>query len=478
MNTKKRTIWVLIASVFLAASTAAIALGQTGSGSLSGYITDSQGGRLPGVTVTATSPALIGSAVAVTDGEGYYRVINLPPGTYTITAELQGFATSRHEGILLRAGVNFQVNAELAVAGVSETVTVQAESPMLEVASPSNVLNIEGDFQRELPLQSRRYWSDFLELAPGVISKEFDDGSGRRTYYSHGTMHNAHVTQLDGMMAAGYNDMQLAKIGMPSDLIADTQVKSGGVGASDPTTNAMVMNIITKSGGNSLSGSVTYDLQPFSWNGDNTGEGETPTISKINQLDLSIGGPIVRDRVWFFGAFRYANYEYGISRTEQQVNNLQSYFPDKALFNNTSNAKYPFAKITAKLGNNHVLTGDYQYDRTKLTRMLSYHYDPIRFEQFGGSLLGGKLVSTFGSDVTTNFAASYNNKGGADHGAFGDVGSGPNVVIHPAAFEQAGKVLGTGEDLRGRQRVYSQPGAFLAVHGSRRSDVVQGLSLD
>ncbi len=442
MSMKRKMNWGLVASVFLAASTATIALAQTGSGSLSGYVSDSQGGRLPGVTITATSPALIGSAVAVTDGEGYYRVINLPPGTYTITAELQGFATSRREGILLRAGVNFQVNAALEVAGVSETVTVKAESPMLEVASPTTMLNVEGDFQRELPLQGRRLWSDFLEVTPGVLQVPFDDGSGRMVYYSHGTMHNAHVTELDGMLAAGYNDMQLAKIAMPNDLIADTQVKSGGIAASEPTTNSMVLNVITKSGGNSLSGSAAYVLQPFAWNGDNTGEGATPTIQKINQLDLSLGGPIVRDKVWFFGAFRYADYAIGISRTEQQVNNVQSYFPDKPLFNNTSNAKYPFAKITAKLGDNHVLTGDYQYDRTKLTRNLQYHYDPIRFEQFGGSLFGAKLVSTFGSDVTTNFVASYNNKGGAN--VLSSDFSGPNIVIHPGAFEQAGRIIGTG----------------------------------
>src|SRR5262245_1002162 len=187
-----RTSLTWLVLFFLTASTTAA---QTGQGSLRGYIKDESGGALPGVTVTATSAALIQPTTAVTDAEGYYRLINLPPGTYTLVAELTGFATHRHEGVLLQAGANFQVDATMKIGTLQETVTVAGESPMLEVSKPSNILNISGEFQRELPIQARRNWSDFLEITPGVHSRPFDDGSGRMVYFGHATEHFAHVVQ-------------------------------------------------------------------------------------------------------------------------------------------------------------------------------------------------------------------------------------------------------------------------------------------
>ena len=166
---------VLILTVLSALPAAA----QTTGSSLRGYVKDEQGGALPGVTVTATSPDMISPATGVTDGEGYYRLINLPPGTYTITAELAGFSIFKREEILLRAAVNFQVDIAMKIGTLSETVTVSGESPMLEVSKPGNVLNIDGEFQKAMPLAARRNWTDFLEQTPGVHSRPFDDGSGR-----------------------------------------------------------------------------------------------------------------------------------------------------------------------------------------------------------------------------------------------------------------------------------------------------------
>jgi hypothetical protein len=129
---------------------------QTGQGSLRGYVRDAQGGALPGVTVTATSPDAIRPVSATTDSEGYYRLTNLPPGTYSLTAELTGFSTFKREGVLLRAGANFQVDIELPLGTLQETITVTGDTPMLEVAKPGNVLNIDGEFQKELPIDRSR----------------------------------------------------------------------------------------------------------------------------------------------------------------------------------------------------------------------------------------------------------------------------------------------------------------------------------
>src|SRR5262245_32574431 len=128
--------------VVLVLNAPALVSAQTGQGSLRGYVRDGQGGALPGVTITATSTELLRPVTAVTNDEGYYRLINLPPGTYVLTAELTGFSTFKREGILLRAGATFAVDVELALGTLQETVTVAGDSPMVEVLRPGNVLNI------------------------------------------------------------------------------------------------------------------------------------------------------------------------------------------------------------------------------------------------------------------------------------------------------------------------------------------------
>ena len=91
---------------------------------------------------------------------------------------------------------------------------------MLEVSNPSNVLNISGEFQREMPIQARRNWSDFLEITPGVHSRPFDDGSGRMVYFGHSTEHFAHVVQLEGAIASNYQDAQITYVAMGADMVA------------------------------------------------------------------------------------------------------------------------------------------------------------------------------------------------------------------------------------------------------------------
>src|SRR5262249_38606974 len=141
-----RVLIVSLSAVVLFSAVPARA--QTGEGSLRGYIKDQQSGVLPGVTVTATSPELLAPVAAVTDSAGYYRLNNLPPGTYTLSAELTGFAIYKREGILMRAGTTFSVDIEMTLSSVQESVTVAGDSPMIETAKPTSTLNIEGELLR------------------------------------------------------------------------------------------------------------------------------------------------------------------------------------------------------------------------------------------------------------------------------------------------------------------------------------------
>jgi len=118
---------LITVSLVVVLAMSAVATAQTGAGSLRGYITDEQGGALPGVTVTARSEVLIQPVSAVTDAEGYYRLINLGPGTYEVSADLAGFAAFNRQGILLRGGANFQVDITMKLASLSESISVAGE---------------------------------------------------------------------------------------------------------------------------------------------------------------------------------------------------------------------------------------------------------------------------------------------------------------------------------------------------------------
>jgi hypothetical protein len=448
---------VLVLSLVLPTSL----LAQTNQGSLRGYVKDTQGGALPGVAVTAAGSEVLRPVTAITSEDGYYRLLNLPPGTYTVTAELTGFSTFRREGVLLRAGATFAVDITMQVGALQETITVAGDSPMLEVSKPSNVLNIDGEFQRQMPIQARRNWSDFLELTPGVISRGFDDGSGRQVYFGHGTEHFAHVIQLEGMIASNYHDAQVTYVGMGTDMISDVQVKTGGVDASAPMGVGMVMNVITKSGGNKFSGSGAFQYQPFNWNGNNVdnctefvtcipGAGGTPTTAYVRQFDASVGGPINRDSVWFFGSIRRAVSASGISRTALEVQRLQQFFPDRPLFNNESESWQPYLKVSSKLSNNHEIYGYYQNDRLNLDGNREYNYEPIMVQSTGGPLYGGKLTSIWGNTLTTTLTVSHNRKGGNTANTFESLGlTGPQIIVHEAATASGAGLTGTGRILEG-----------------------------
>jgi hypothetical protein len=126
-------------------------LGTDGGGGLRGFVKDESGAVLPGVTVTATSPELITPSVVVSDETGLYRLNNLPPGNYVIQAELAGFATTRRENILVRAGQTFTLDIQLGLSTLAETITVPGESPMIESSKPTTSITLDRE-----PIRARR----------------------------------------------------------------------------------------------------------------------------------------------------------------------------------------------------------------------------------------------------------------------------------------------------------------------------------
>jgi len=482
-KTLRKTI--LIALVLILA-TSGLAFSQAGTGSLRGNVKDASGAVLPGVTVTVSSDAIMADQVALSDGSGYYRVLNLPPGTYAVLAELSGFASYRQEGIVLRAGSNFNVDVTMGIGGVEETITVTADTPMLEIASPSNILNVDGEFQREMPIQARRNWSDFLELTPGVNARPFDDGSGRMVYFGHATEHFAHVIQIEGMSAVGYDDAQVTYVGMGADMVEDVSVKTGGITADEPMGTGIVMNVVTKSGGNNFSGSAALAWQNLDWNGDNSVELEgtagTPTTSQIRQFDGAIGGPIAQDKAWFFFSYRRADLAAGISRTGVNTTRLDRYsgialggsadtpargtVPVYEVFPNTSKSHQPYFKITSQLNSNHQLSAFYQRDTLDNTSDREYNWSNYLTVKTGGNLIGGKLTSVFGTDTTAQFTLGFNDKAGetlvAAQPNIGDIGL--EIEIFDSFTRSGGELDGDARQVAGGMpQTTADPSSILLI---------------
>jgi hypothetical protein len=437
--------------LLLVLGTAVNSAAQGGDGSLRGTVKDEQGAAMPGVTITATSPALISPSVAVSGADGGYRLVNLPPGTYTLVAELTGFTTFRREGVVLRAAANFQVDVTMTVGTLQESITVTGDTPMLEVSRPSNVLNIDSEFQKAVPVVEGKYWSDFLMMTPGVVSRPHNDGSGRQNYFGNAVEHRDAVTLMEGMYAGNYNDFNINRTGLSSEAILDTEIKTGGVDAASPMGYGLVINMVSKSGGNKFSGSAAMSYQPIEWNANNVNSG-TPATRQVYQYDFSFGGPIKHDRTWFFMAARFTDNTSGTGRTPEQVAAHRAFFPDGTLGNNSIKGFQPWAKITTKLGTNHDLSGVYQADRLLLKVVGAEDYEPVEVLSTGGPMYGAKLTSVWGQSVTTTFYASYNSKGGNDLDSYKDrTFTGPLAEYHREAFLNQGILQGSGLLVRGGQ---------------------------
>jgi len=310
MTRPSRAVFLSIALAMLAST----ALAQIAAeGTIRGYVKDEQGGVLPGVTLTATTPARSTSFTAMTGADGFYRLINLPPGVYTIVSELAGFSKFERSGLEVRAELNIQVDVTMKIGSVSESIQVSGETPMLEVQKTVQAVNISGDFQRALPLSSRREWSDSLALTPGIMSRSTDQFGGE-VYFLRGTENENHVVQIDGGDVGSFEQNWPGFFArLNTEAISDTQVKTAGVDAASPLAVGMVINIATPSGTNQLRGSAAAVYTAKAWNGDNN-PGGTPVAARVFQPDVAVGGPVVKDRAWFFASMRYSDRSTGVSR--------------------------------------------------------------------------------------------------------------------------------------------------------------------
>ncbi|MFB3855500.1 MAG: carboxypeptidase regulatory-like domain-containing protein [Vicinamibacterales bacterium] len=414
------------------------AAAQDLNGSIKGYVTDESGGVLPGVTVTITGPALMGRRTAVTDGEGFYRLLDLPPGEYALTADLMGFQKYGRPNIRVRAGVTLGLDFAMKVGGISETVEVVADAPILEAQKAERGFNVDGDFVRQLPLSPGHDWWDTLKLIPGVLILGGEGGVAE----THGGGLSSNAFHLDGVNVADVQQNYAGGTQIPVDSVADLKVTTSGQDAASPMAVGATMRIVTKSGGNEIKGSFTSDMQPKRFNDSNI-PGGTPADQTIYQYSGTIGGPVARDRLWYFGSYRYIKQTNGISRSASDLATMRLFVPGFVPFSVHNPTHQLMAKASYQASKSDQLTLTYQYNRT-MTRNngnVAYWTQERALGQYsGGPMYGGTWRRIFGQRATLEVAG----------GGFGKPfevmpqGEGPNTRIYRTATVSSGRMTGSG----------------------------------
>jgi hypothetical protein len=310
----------MLAVSLLATSAFAQGGGASSTGTINGKVTDASQAVLPGVTVTATSPALLGPQVSVTNAEGSYRFPGVPPGTYTVTFELPGFSTVKNEGIEIRLGFTATLNVELKVASLQETVTVTGASPVIDTSTTRTQQNFKMEQLQSLP-NARDMWA-LLAVTPSVMVNRVDVGGNRAGTQAGYTAYG--LTGQVRVLIEGINTTEgTGGAGFYFDYASLEEAFLGTTGQTAEMPNPGVQSqFIAKSGGNNFVGEYHLDwynnslqgknlpasyLAPTAFNGTNGSNAIRDGANEILDYydhDINAGGPIKKDKVWYFGTAR------------------------------------------------------------------------------------------------------------------------------------------------------------------------------
>ncbi len=283
--------------------------------SITGVVTDESGGVLPGVTVEASSPGPIEKVRAVvTDSTGRYRVVDLRPGDYAVTASLPGFASVRREGITLVGTFTATVDMKLGVGNLQETVTVTGESPIVDVQSVSAQRSIDKQVIDAIPA-GRNHIQDGV-LIPGVTSGTRDVGGTRTLALTsmaiHGGRQSDQRVMVDGLVVRNVGSTgSLTNLFPDMSSTQEITIDYGAVSA-ETMSGGVRINYVPQQGGNSLSGRFFGTFVNQKFQADNfsdelraSGLREPNSLNRAYDVNPSIGGAIVTDKVWFYGAARF-----------------------------------------------------------------------------------------------------------------------------------------------------------------------------
>src|SRR5215208_3286462 len=283
--------------------------------SITGVVKDSSGAVLPGVTVEASSPALIEKVrSAVSDESGRYRIVDLRPGTYTVNFTLTGFQSVRREGIELPGTFTATVDADLKVGSIEETITVTGDSPIVDVQSIRRQTVLDNDIISSIP--ATRSYNSLMQLMPNTVTQggaamDTQVVPGMVVFGGAGGRSNEGRVSVDGIsVGSAFNgagvSSYLPDVGNAQEI---TMITSGGMGEAEG--GGPSLNVLQKEGGNRLSGTlfasgVTRGMVGSNFTPELQARGlSTPgETRKVWDFNVGIGGPIAADRLWYYANVR------------------------------------------------------------------------------------------------------------------------------------------------------------------------------
>jgi hypothetical protein len=364
----------LLKYVLALAMVPALASTVFAQGTLTGTVRDASGGVLPGVTVEAASPAIQGGVrTVVTDTAGVYRIIQLGPGLYSLTFTLSGFNVVKRENIQIGGTQVLTIPIVLGVGDLQETITVTGETPVVDVQSVRRETVLDQEVIQTIP--GARTVGALLNATPGLnVGDGGLNNTPTMTFFGArgGPINEGRMTVNGLTVAAAFNGGGVSSYILDSVNSEEVSVVvSGGMGESD--TGGPVMNLVPRAGGNTFRGTAFYN-NAGKWSRSNNlddelrafGINETPGIIKAYDASLAYGGPIKRDRVWFYGSARQLNTQTAVEGVVANANtgdlSRWDWVGDDSLPARQSQGRQMFiGRATAQITDKHRINFSHEY---------------------------------------------------------------------------------------------------------------------
>lgn len=420
----------MLASIIL--SLAVFSIGQDRFGEIAGTVKDSTGAVIPNATVTIKGDSFRRTAQA--NDSGYFRVLAVPPGTYKVTASANGFATSKETIATVTLGESTPVNFNLQVAGATAEVTVTGDVAAIDTTSSRVQNNITEKRFEEIPKGTN--FTSVLQTTAGV--QEESKGAGIQIDGSSGA-ENTFI--VDGQEVTNFRTGQLnSNNNLPFNLIQEVQIKKGGFEAEHGGATGGVITLVTKRGGNDFSGNLTTSFQTSALDSANALVDPTnvTTLSNIENRNraqgtilnpdpntltyfragedfagddftfffpsVSLGGPIIKDKLWFFSSYNIQSFI-----AERSVNHTDGSFEQ---YRRNERRDYGFTRLDSQLGENLNLTASFTYNPVRVHGDLAPITPLAGTPPSNGTVSGSAFLDNTGgrrSSTTYNFGGTWSN---------------------------------------------------------------------
>ncbi len=294
----RRTIVSMIAIVAVFLLMGSMSYAQIRTGSIKGTVADTEGEFLPGATVELSGEKLMGGLRSIiTNDEGKFRFPNLMPGEYEVTVTMEGFQTAKRTKLKVDIGGTTTVDVILNLASLEETVTVSAESPMVDVQKSELSTNINSELMEVLPMRRFTFF-DYVGTTPGISSSSGDHSNNWQS--AMGSSDTANTYYFEGVETTNPENAGSWLWANP-DQIEEIDVIVSGAPAEYGNFQGMVVNLVSKTGSNTFSGNLNFYYRANWLTGNNTPDEEFPFyVDAYRELTGTIGGPIIKDKLWFF----------------------------------------------------------------------------------------------------------------------------------------------------------------------------------